>query len=91
MTLDKIFSFAYLISNKAKFYLEFFRYYINGVVLLNKLHAGIGLMGGTKMCILIRIKRRCQCKARRERFTPYQSEGPKVPNCFVLYLNDYSG
>ena len=56
------------------------------------MHACIGRMGGTKICILISIKRVWQRKAGREQFTPCQSElTPTISNCFVLYLNAYNG
>ena len=57
-------------------FLRFVRYYITGVLLLNNLHACNKPHRSTKICILIIIKRCCrwQCKAWRERFTPYQSE-----------------
>ena len=61
------------------------------VLWLNNLHACIGRMGATKICILIIIKRGWQCKAGRERFTNYQSEDPSRFEFFCLHQNAHNG
>ena len=50
--MDKI-CFAYLITNHAKCYLVFLGIIFMEVLLLNNLHACMGRMGATKICILI--------------------------------------
>ena len=64
--------------------LSFRKYYINGVFLLNNLHAySIGRIGGTNICLLISIKRGWQCKAGESDFYTLSVQ---IPQKFQIVL-----